>query len=99
MIVSADVISMINHWLSTPPNGYFGSSYGADLNGLLLRPMTSDVANTFIAKMKEDLPILAQLHSDQLSLYTENISFEQKKIYLGVGNININLTDIQQMQS
>ncbi|GAA5003313.1 hypothetical protein GCM10023206_06880 [Acinetobacter puyangensis] len=95
MIVTSDVIAMIEHWLFTPPNGYFGSSYGADLNGLLLRPLNSTVADEFIAKMKTDIPILAGLDSSQLALYSTAEGFEKRIIVLSVGTITINLNNVQ----
>lgn len=100
MIITKHVIAMIEHWLTTPPNAYFGSSYGADLNGLLLRPLTSTIADSFIAKMKTDLPILSNLSSDQLALYTTTQGFEKKIIVLSVGDITLDLTHIaEQMKA
>lgn len=94
MITAQHVIQMINHWLKTPPNGYVGSSYGADLNSLLLKALTSNVADAFIAKMKQDLPLLQTLNSEQLALYSESEGFETTRIYLRVGDININLNKV-----
>ena len=48
MILPEHIIAMLNHWLQTPANGYFGSSYGADLNSLLLRPLSTATADIFI---------------------------------------------------
>lgn len=96
MIVTSHIIDMINHWLSTPVNGYFGSDYGADINSMLLRPLDSDIADSFIAKMKRDIPILEKLDGNQLSLYADTQGFERKIIYLSVGSITINLNEVSQ---
>lgn len=92
MIDRSDILAMLDHWLNTPVNGYFGSGYGADLNSLLLKSMTSDVADRFIEKMKRDLPILQQLDADQLAIYSTDQGFERKVIVLQVGDIAIDLT-------
>lgn len=92
MIVAKHIIAMINHWLSTPPNTYFGSSYGADLSTLLLTPMSSDVANAFLAKMRTDIPILQQLDGEQLAIYVNDVGFEQKRVFLNVGQVALDLT-------
>ena len=92
MIRTKHIVDMVNHWMNTRPNGYFGSSYGAPLESLLLTAMTSDKADAFIAKMKEDIPILKQLSSDQFAIYSENSGFEKKIFYLKIGTISINLS-------
>lgn len=87
-----DVVAMINHWLETPVNFYFGSSYGADLASLLFRPLSEDIADTFLRKLKQDIPVLSQLNDDQLSLLSETVGFDQKNIYIQVNTILIPVT-------
>lgn len=99
MIDRSKIIAMVEHWLMTPPNAYYGSSYGADLNGLLLVPLTANVADEFIAKMKADLPILSSLDSDELSLYTTTSGFEKRIIVLSIGTVSIDLTNLQKSSS
>ncbi|MBL8321031.1 MAG: hypothetical protein JNJ93_02070 [Acinetobacter sp.] len=95
MIDRAKIYAMLDHWFNSEINGYIGSEYGPDLNSLLLGPLDSPVANAFIAKMKNDLPILKQLSADELSLYSVNEGFETKVIYLKVGDVAINLNQIR----
>jgi len=65
---------------------------------LLMGPLDSPVANEFINKMKQDIPILQQLSADQLALYSQNEGFETKVIYLKVGDVAINLNQIRDSQ-
>lgn len=99
-ITRSDIIPMIEDWLSTPVNGFFGSSYGADLPSLLLSHQSAPVSDAFIAKLKTDIPILAQINQDQLALYAENNGFERKRIYLQVFDVAIDLNKVNdQIQS
>jgi hypothetical protein len=95
-IQAADIQAMIAHWLSTPVNGYFGSGYGADLASLLLRPLSAPIADEFLDKLRRDVPIVAQLDSNQLSLQSETVGFERKIIYLQIGRALINLNKVSE---
>ena len=95
MIDRTKIYAMLDHWFNSEINGYIGSEYGPDLNSLLLGPLDSPVANAFIAKMKNDIPILKQLSADELSLYSVNEGFETKVIYLKAGDVAINLNQIR----
>ena len=87
---------MVAHWLQTPVNGYFGSGYGADLASLLLRPLSEPIADEFLNKLRRDVPIVAELTDDQLSIQSENVGFERKVIYLTIGRISINLNEVSE---
>jgi hypothetical protein len=89
--MTADLVAMINHWMATPVNFYFGSSYGADLASLLLRPLSEPIADEFLAKLKQDIPVLSGLGDSQLSLVSESVGFDQKNIFIQVGTILIPL--------
>lgn len=94
MITASHVVDMLNHWLQTPPNGYFGSSYGCDLNSLLLNPLSTPVADSFVAKLKQDIPLFAEL---DISVLSEDVGFERKNIFLSIGtDYLINLNSIEQ---
>ncbi|KYQ83275.1 hypothetical protein AWW72_14855 [Acinetobacter sp. NRRL B-65365] len=99
MIDSNKIMAMIKHWLQSEVNGYLGSDYGPDWNALFLGPLSAPVANTFIEKMKRDIPILKQLSADQLQLWSQNEGFETETIYLRLANqIAINLNQVRDMQ-
>ncbi|WP_151742936.1 MULTISPECIES: hypothetical protein [unclassified Acinetobacter] len=99
MIDSKKIMAMIEHWLQSEINGYLGSDYGPDWNALFMGPLSAPVANTFIEKMKRDIPILKQLSADHLQLWSQDEGFETKIIYLRVANqIAINLNQVRDMQ-
>lgn len=91
-MIDADKIkAMVNHWLDTPPNGYFGQSYGADVRNMLLRELSSDNADNLLKKLRRDIPLLAQFDDSQLSISTETHDFDKLYVYLFIGNIAIDL--------
>lgn len=96
---TSDIEKMIRHWLSTPPNGYFGSPYGADLNSLLLKKDSQEVAEKFLAKMKTDLPILSMLPSNTFELLLSDKGYETAILFLRVGQISINLDNLNKVRS
>lgn len=99
MIDYTKIMAMIEHWLQSEVNGYLGSDYGPDWNSLFLGPLSAPFANTFIEKMKSDIPILKQLSPDQLQLWSQDEGFETKVIYLRVANqVAINLNQVRDMQ-
>lgn len=95
MINANDVRRMIDHWLSTPPNGYFAQGYGADVKIMLLRELSSSNADALLEKLKQDIPLLKQLDDDQLRIETETVDFDRLNVYLMVGEIAIMLSEPQ----
>lgn len=99
MIDYNKIMAMIAHWLESEINGYIGSDYGPDYNSLFLSPLSRPVANSFIEKMKSDIPLLKKLSADQIQLWAEDEGFEKKIIYLRVGQqVAINLNQVREMQ-
>lgn len=82
---------IIVHWLNTPVNGYYGQSYGADLNSLLLQPMTARTADQLLAKLKRDIPLLSNLNSDQLSVRELVLGHDKKQLFIALGDVYIPL--------
>lgn len=64
-----DVQGMVRHWLNTPVGGYLGSDYGQDTKSLLQRPHADGAADSFLAKMRSDVPVLEALPAGSLNLY------------------------------
>ncbi|WP_010197097.1 hypothetical protein [Psychrobacter sp. PAMC 21119] len=91
MINGEKVKAMIDHWLSTPPNGYFGQAYGADVRNLLLRDLSSTNADQLIKQLRRDIPLVNQLDDSQISVNTEQVGFDELHVYLSIGNIDIKL--------
>jgi hypothetical protein len=68
-ITPTDIQDMVNHWLNTPVNGYFGSDYGQDLKALLQQPQLSGLADETLAKLTDDVPILQILPLGSTNIY------------------------------
>jgi len=95
LITPEIIVPMILDWFSTPPNSYFGSSYGYILNKFLLQPLSTPLADALLNKLKTDIPVLAMLSSNELYIVSSDNGFEQKVISLVLGNdISINLNDL-----
>lgn len=90
-----DLVDMIRHWLATPPNGYLGSGYGCDLNALLQSPMTSGIADSLLAKMRVDIPLVATLPSSSLNIYAVDAGPDKRTIYIDVAGEMIPLGSTQ----
>ena len=91
MIDTQKIKAMIDHWLATPPNGYFGQSYGADVRNMLLRELNTDNADGFLAKLRRDIPLLNQLDDSQFSINVVTEGYDKLYVYLKVGGVNIEL--------
>jgi hypothetical protein len=91
VIDAANIKDMINHWLATPPNGYFGQSYGADVRTVLLRQLNSDNADNLLRQVRRDIPLLDSLNDSQLSIDVQASGTDSLYVYLMVGNIAIAL--------
>lgn len=93
MISPEQLVNMINHWLDTPPNGYFAQGYGADVRAMLLKDPTTNNADKFLAKLREDMPLFANFNDDRLSIEIQTQEFDKLKVYLFIGNIPVLLGD------
>lgn len=84
VVTSQELQGMVSHWLSTPPNGYFGSSYGADLFALLQSPMSMGLADALIEKLRTDVPIIGALPAGSVNIYVSDVSNDEKSIFIEV---------------
>lgn len=94
-IEATDIKNMVEHWLSTPPNSYFGQSYGADVRSMLLKELSADNADSLLKKLRADIPLLNQLNENQLSVSTLTADFDKLYVYLNIGGINIELGEAE----
>lgn len=69
IITGTDVHDMTGHWLATPTNGYLGSGYGQDIKALLQNPQASGQADEYLAKLREDVPVLQVMPAGSANLY------------------------------
>jgi hypothetical protein len=88
---AADVQEMIQHWLATPVDSILGSHYGNNLADLLQNPLSAGVADSFIAKLKADVPVLQILPANGINIYSVNRSPDKKYIYIEIASMNFNL--------
>lgn len=87
---------MVNHWLQTPPEGYLGSPYGADVKSLLQRPMGDQVAlNDFMSKMRVDLPVLSYLPAGSVSAWMEPAGADKVVLHVNVAGTLIKVGGAQ----
>ncbi len=91
MITAPNLIAMFDYWFNTPCNSIFGQGFGADRTELFLKPEDTPIADNFLNKLKRDLPIFADLSSEQLSVEVEKDGFDVVMIYVRLGNILIEL--------
>lgn len=70
-ITPAEIAGMVRHWLEVPINGYLGDGYGSNLPDLLQTPQASGIADSVIAKMVRDIPILGGLPPGTINIYSE----------------------------
>ena len=89
MLTTEMIYSMVDHWLRTPPNGYFGHSYGSDPLSLLQKPHSEMLADAFIDKMLEDLPVLRSLPAGTVNVYKEQVSKDTARLIIQAGNVSI----------
>lgn len=88
-ITAYEIQDMVRHWLETPPNGYLGSSYGAGLKDLLQQPMSAGMADQFIVKMIEDVPILGSLPAGAINIYAEEVGNDSQRIIIDLNGTMI----------
>lgn len=75
---------MVGDWLATPVNGYLGSSYGQDLKRILHTPMSGPYADSQIAKLRADVPVLGLLPADAVNVYAQSRDLDVKMLYVEV---------------
>lgn len=89
---------MVGHWLGTVPNSYHGSTYGAPLMELLQKPLSSPIADAFLAKMRVDIPVLAALPMGTINMYAENKGIDRKSIFIEINGSSLSLSDIGEVK-
>lgn len=90
MIDAAQVVGMIEHWLSVPAYHYFGNpDYGHINHKLLLNPLSASVADEYLAKMKRDIPILQSIPSNQLNIVAADEGYSTRTISIQLGSVLI----------
>lgn len=91
-ITAEDMQDMASHWLGCPVNGYFGDDYGNSAKSLLQSPLTGVLADGFVAKLREDVPLIARLDRNQVNIYMVDAPPDVKHIYLEIANTQLEIT-------
>lgn len=81
-----NVAGMTTHWLDTPVMGYLGSSYGQDLKANLQLPQNEAVANDYIRKLQNDVPVLSILPDGAIGLYAVPMGVDGVEVKLIVAD-------------
>lgn len=85
MIIPAnDIMDMIRHWLETPIGSILGTDYGSNADDLISRPNGLGVADGFIKKLMQDVPILATLPRGSINIYKVDDNTDKLKLILAV---------------
>lgn len=83
-ITPQDIQGMVSHWLSTPAGSYLGSDYGNDIKSFLQAPEAAGFFQSFLAKMRADLPILSALPSDAISIYYQDVQPDKRLLVVDI---------------
>lgn len=91
------IFRMVAHWLNTKPNTYYGSTYGSPLEDMLQKPLSSPIADAFLAKMHLDIPVLGSLPAGTINLHSEPDGVDSKLIYIEVDGQIMSLSDLSEV--
>lgn len=83
-ITARDVQDMSAHWLATPENAYLGQSYGNDLKSVLHNPLSAGLADSQIAKLRNDVPPLRLAPAGAVNIWSEPVGADQLRLSLEV---------------
>lgn len=84
-----EVTDMVRHWLATPVNGYHGSSYGNDVKALLQQPQNAGLADGFLQKLIDDVPILASMPAGSVNLYMETVGKDRQRLIIDLAGTQV----------
>lgn len=91
-ITAEELEGMVEHWLSTPVEGYLGSDYGQDAKSILQLPHSDGAADELLRKLRQDIIITTQLPPDAVSLYGAPSGVDRFDIVLDVAGRTFDLT-------
>jgi len=89
---------MIAHWVGTKPNAYYGSTYGAPTDDLLQKPLSSPIADAYLAKMREDIPVIAELPPGTINMRASGDGLDRKTIFIEINGSYVSLSDLGAVQ-
>lgn len=81
-ITPTELQGMVSHWAATPPNGYLGSSYGADTRAMLQNPMKTGLADSYLNKLRIDVPLVGALPPAAVNMYAQGEGVDKRTIFI-----------------
>jgi len=81
-ITATELQGMVSHWVATPPNGYLGSNYGADAHSMLQNPMRTGLADSFLNKLRNDVPLVGALPPGAVNMYAQDDGLDKRTIMI-----------------
>lgn len=78
------VFDMVSDWLETPVNGYLGSNYGQDLKRVLHSPLSTQLGDAQLAKLRADVDILSLAPQGAVNLYKVDRPPDTIKLFVEV---------------
>lgn len=91
IITASDIQDMVRHHLGTPPNGYLGSDYGADIKTMLQKSEGTGVADSFLSKMRKDVPVLAAMPGGSVNLFAQDVGNGVRNIIVDVAGQEVTI--------
>lgn len=91
ILTPAQIKTILEHWLNTPPNGYIGVNYGRNLSETLLKSLSIDSSDIILQWIKEDIPLFKYLTDDELKISYENVGIDKRNYFLQVGQVIVPL--------
>ncbi|RUT30833.1 hypothetical protein WG29040_23120 [Pseudomonas sp. PAMC 29040] len=85
---------MIAHWVATKPNTYYGSTYGAPTEDLLQKPLSSPIADAYLAKMRQDIAVIGELPPGTINMYATHDGLDRKTIFIEINGSSVSLADL-----
>jgi hypothetical protein len=83
-IPTSELVDMTTHWLSTPLNGYLGSTYGQNVTDMLQKPLASGYADATIQKLRADVPLLGAMPASSVNLYSVDEGPDKRNLFIEI---------------
>jgi len=90
-ITIQEINDMVTHWLNTPVNSFLGSSYGNNAEDLLQNPLHNGNADSFIKKLKTDIPVLKSIPQENINIFMQDNGVDKADIILEIYGLTFNI--------